>query len=976
MILNIKHILWLYYLCDAAFATTSNTLSIIQPISGSLSGKVNLPCFFSTIPTSAPVIGTNRTASYGKDYLRIKWTKIKGQEKSTVLVMQNGVIKMNPNYRNRVSVPSHPEDVGDASLTMVKLRASDAGTYSCEATYGIEDTHDIVNLDVNGVVFHYRASTSRYTLSYEKAVQTCEDIGASIATYSQLKAAYEDGFDQCDAGWIADQTVRYPITRPRNGCLGNLKMIPGVRTYGVRNPSETYDVYCYVDKLDGEVFYAPAAAKLTFLEATEECKKHKAVLASTGQLHAAWRMGLDRCDYGWLSDGSVRHPVVHPRIPCGGGLMGVRTLYRYRNQTYFPDPLMKYGAYCFRGGRDTINQTFLVDVSVQEVITTTTRSTTVSTTSFDTTAEAEKSSNYDVPTYATSMFSVSMSPPQPTPPDQDAQLITTVGPTITEDPDDEDGISDTDINYSNSFGTVEPVPSHGDKITEIHTMKETIGSTASFEDPDSHSVIEISTIRPDVLLPDVSLSTAGRFAEGKTEKTIVTHKMIPDIFSEITDAPTESTEMTRKGAFISSESTSFIPFDYDDGITTDHFLQAPPPFQPSPQVIDKTAVETSTPTPSGTTSVVPEDEISTTEITDIPDTETQIITQKADSLATPGAPNVASRFLVKNQVFTEEVALSTTEHTLGESSSQRTEHTPETLAERFTFSSTTPAVTSTLKVTPSVVTEAHFQNIAEKTETAPSATVTRVLNNPIPSIADGEPVILTGDPDHSQERTVSTAVSAVIELTSSNMVNETTQSPETMTTQISTDPETSGEGSDAFPVKSLATIATAFPTSAVSDPNPMSPSTLSPITPSISSSISTYDQYEEMNTKFSTLESLPEVSGSSIHPDTASKLIVTDTEPAAQTHSNVTAESMTTTENYPTIGTKSPSVSETYTSETSDVSKTAVTPAVSLLSTAKPTLASPETEQTFTTSHSQTKPATTFEMSSSAITDRGSTNPY
>ncbi|XP_054467716.1 versican core protein-like [Anoplopoma fimbria] len=327
----------------------SNALSIIRPVTGSLSGKVNLPCFFSTIPTSAPVISPNGAVIYSRDYLRIKWTKIDGEVESTVLVAQNGVIKIGSIYRNRVSVPSHPEDVGDASLTIVKLRASDAGTYRCEVMYGIEDTQDTVNLDVNGVVFHYRASASRYTLDYQTAVHTCQNIGATIATYDQLKAAYEDGFDQCDAGWIAGMTVRYPITKPRKGCYGNLLTKPGVRSYGTRKPTDTYDVYCYVDKLDGEVYYAPVTRKMSLDEASAECKMRNSVLATPGQLHAAWRHGLDRCDYGWLSDGSVRHPVAVPKMQCGGGLLGVRTMYRYRNQTGFPEPTRKLGAYCFKG---------------------------------------------------------------------------------------------------------------------------------------------------------------------------------------------------------------------------------------------------------------------------------------------------------------------------------------------------------------------------------------------------------------------------------------------------------------------------------------------------------------------------------------------------------------------------------------------------------------------------------------------------
>ncbi|XP_043087481.1 versican b isoform X2 [Puntigrus tetrazona] len=353
MLLDVKRILWLVCACSAAVTKDSTPRMRVErssPVRGFLAEQVVLPCYFSILPPPPGSSSTSTTsATAHPDHLRIKWTKVVDDEEAVVIVTQNGFLKIGPEFKGRVSVPSHSEDEGDASLTIERLRASDAGAYRCEVMHGIEDTQESISLDVSGVVFHYRSSSSRYTLDFERAKQACVDVDATIATAEQLHSAYEDGFDQCDAGWLADQTVRYPITRPREGCHGDMILRPGVRSYGLRNSSETYDVYCYVGKLQGDVFFTAPDAKMTLAEAREACERQEMVLASPGHLHAAWRAGMDRCDFGWLSDGSARYPISVPRQQCGRGQLGVRTMYRFLNQTGFPLPSEKLGAFCFKG---------------------------------------------------------------------------------------------------------------------------------------------------------------------------------------------------------------------------------------------------------------------------------------------------------------------------------------------------------------------------------------------------------------------------------------------------------------------------------------------------------------------------------------------------------------------------------------------------------------------------------------------------
>uniref|UniRef100_H3D621 Hyaluronan and proteoglycan link protein 2 n=1 Tax=Tetraodon nigroviridis TaxID=99883 RepID=H3D621_TETNG len=286
---------------------------------------VALPCILRTKPSQ----------------YKVKWSKVEVEtvEREKVIIISSGdAYKTYGHLGRRASL--RRAHVLDASLQLSRLELEDGGRYRCQLIHDLHDESVLVALRIRGVVFPYQSKNGRYKLSYEEARRACVEQDGTLASQEQLYRAWTEGLDWCNAGWLSDGTVQYPIIQPRPSCGGETSS--GLRSYGSRDQEQNFDAFCFTSQTPGSVSFLPGS--FSFQQAEKACRRGGAQLALVGQLYAAWRFHkYDRCDGGWLKDGSVRFPISNPRRRCGGlPEAGVHSF-------GFPDETAhRYGAYCYR----------------------------------------------------------------------------------------------------------------------------------------------------------------------------------------------------------------------------------------------------------------------------------------------------------------------------------------------------------------------------------------------------------------------------------------------------------------------------------------------------------------------------------------------------------------------------------------------------------------------------------------------------
>ncbi len=138
----------------------------------------------------------------------------------------------------------------------------------------------------------FTISNNVYT--FNDAAAVCAAAGAELATYDQVKAAYEGGAEWCNYGWIKGQMAVYPTQKEtwqslqkgpsefRNAC-GR----PGINGGYFDNPDLRFGVSCYGSKPARKPADAVLESQVALPQSTEEIQFQKNVQKFRDQLDSA-----------------------------------------------------------------------------------------------------------------------------------------------------------------------------------------------------------------------------------------------------------------------------------------------------------------------------------------------------------------------------------------------------------------------------------------------------------------------------------------------------------------------------------------------------------------------------------------------------------------------------------------------------------------------------------------------------------------
>lgn len=118
----------------------------------------------------------------------------------------------------------------------------------------IAGTENVISKVMNARKTVFNVAPNKYT--YADAEPLCKALGAELATYEQVKKAWDDGADWCNYGWVKGQTAVYPTQQKtfeklQTAGSDDERMacgLPGINGGYMDNPELRFGVNCYGDR--------------------------------------------------------------------------------------------------------------------------------------------------------------------------------------------------------------------------------------------------------------------------------------------------------------------------------------------------------------------------------------------------------------------------------------------------------------------------------------------------------------------------------------------------------------------------------------------------------------------------------------------------------------------------------------------------------------------------------------------------------